>query len=229
MTRARIGHHTVVPIESFDALAADPAAPIDELALAIAAEFRDVDTATALLHLDALGEEVTHARAEFDGPNAGIEALCEVLGTRHGFDGDRERYDDPHNSMLDVVLERRRGLPIALSVLYVATAQRAGLELSGVGLPGHYVVRDLAMVPPVLIDPFAGGIRLQVEPSTNVRPWSAHETALRMLNNLVNSYTRRSDITHMIRASQMRVALASTPAQASALRLEWMSMQARLN
>jgi regulator of sirC expression with transglutaminase-like and TPR domain len=232
-----VGQDVRVPLEPFDVLAADPSVPIEELALALAAEFRDVDADAALLQIDALGAEVARARAHLEGSDAGIDALREVLGERHGFRGDRERYDepgdaiydDPDNSMLDVVLERRRGLPIALSVLYLATARRAGIELRGVGLPGHYVVRDLATSPPVLIDPFAGGVRLPVEPSTDVRPWSAQETALRMLNNLVGSYTRRNDIASMIRAAEMRLALASDPAQTRELRLQWLSMQARLN
>ena len=168
-------------------------------------------------------------RDQLDGPEAGIDALREVLGVRHGFRGDQRQYDDPDNSMLDVVLERRRGLPILLSVLYVATAQRAGIALGGVGLPGHYVVRALGTTPPVLIDPFAGGTRLQVEPSANIQPWSAHETVLRMLNNLVGSYARRSDLARQIHAAELRLALPGPAARARALRLEWMSLQARLN
>ena len=229
MARAACGHHMNVPIETFETLAADPAAPIDALALSMAAEFRDVDADAAYAQLDELGAEVADARDQLAGPEAGVDALRDVLGVRHGFRGDRLQYDDPANSMLDLVLERRRGLPILLSVLYVATAQRAGIALSGVGLPGHYVVRDLGTTPPVLIDPFAGGTRLQVAPSANIAPWSAHETVLRMLNNLIGSYGRRSDLANQIHAAQLRLALPSPPARARALRLEWLSLQARLN
>jgi regulator of sirC expression with transglutaminase-like and TPR domain len=221
-----------VPVAPFAVLAADPDAPVDVLALAIAAEFRDVDADAALAHLDELGEEVAAVRAELDGADAGVDALREVLGVRHDFHGDRgdpARHDDPENSMLDLVLERRRGLPIALSVLYVATARRAGITLGGVGLPGHYVVRDLATVPPVLIDPFAGGTRLEVEPSANVRPWGAHETALRMLTNLVGSYRRRNDLGRAIRAAELRLTLPSDPARGRALRVLWLSLQSQLN
>ncbi|MDX6681267.1 MAG: hypothetical protein QOG94_1306 [Solirubrobacteraceae bacterium] len=233
MACARLRQDVRVDIASFAALAADRDAPIDVLALAIAAEFRDdVDADAALSHLDELGEEVAAVRADLDGSDAGIQALREVLGVRHDFhgdEGDPAHYDDPANSMLDLVLERRRGLPIALSVLYVATARRAGIALGGVGLPGHYVVRDLAAVPPVLIDPFAGGVRLEVEPSTNVRPWGAHETALRMLTNLVGSYRRRSDLGRAIRAAELRLTLPSDRARSRALRMEWLSLQSQLN
>ena len=216
-------------IAPFPQLAASPTASIDVLALSLAAEFREVDAAAALARLDELGDEVAAARDKGHGDGAGLEALREVLAVRHGFDGEGVRYEDPADSMLDLVLERRRGLPILLSVLYVATAQRAGIALRGVGLPGHYVVRDLATVPPVLIDPFAGGVRVEVEPSTNVSPWTAQETALRMLNNLVRAYLRRNDLTRAIRAAELRMALPSDAARSRVLRLEWLSLQARLN
>jgi regulator of sirC expression with transglutaminase-like and TPR domain len=229
MARAHCGQDMRVSIEPFAAIAGDPGAPIDALALALAAEFRQVDADAALFRLDKLGEEVAVARARLDGPDAGTDALREVLGVRHGFRGDRQDYDDPGNSMLDLVLERRRGLPIVLSAIYVATAQRAGIALTGVGLPGHYVVRDLATIPPVLIDPFAGGTRLHVEPSTDVQPWSAQQTALRMLNNLIRSYARRGDLGRQIRAAELRLTLPSSPPRTRALRLEWLTLQARLN
>ncbi len=199
------------------------------LALALAAEFHDVDADAALARLDELGREVALVRAGTDGPNAGLAAVREVLAVRHGFHGDSERFDDPANSMLDIALERRRGLPIVLSVLYVATAQRAGIALGGVGLPGNYVVRDLAAVPPVLIDPFAGGAPLELEPSANVEVWGAHETAMRMLTNLVHAYLRRSDLMRALLASELRLALPSDATRTRTLRLEWLSLQAQLN
>ena len=67
------------------------------------------------------------------------------------------QYDHPDNSMLDLVLTRRRGLPILLSVVYVEVARRAGIELAGVGLPGHFVVGHFGAEPAALLDPFAGG------------------------------------------------------------------------
>src|SRR4051794_7261585 len=107
------------------------------LALALAAEFRVVDAGFALDRLDALGVDLATAVAQTDGgPHAEARACAEVLAGVHGFTGDAENYDDPDNSMLDVVLERRRGLPIVLSVVYVEAARRADVPLVGVGLPG---------------------------------------------------------------------------------------------
>jgi regulator of sirC expression with transglutaminase-like and TPR domain len=212
-----------VALAPFPEIAARPQPPLDELALAMAAEFREVDADAALAQLDALGEEVFR---ESDGD---LDALTEVLGRRHGFVGDAEHYDDPGNSMLDVVLERRSGLPILLSVVYLEVARRAGIALVGVGLPAHYVVGRLDPPPPVLLDPFAGGERIEVPPSEHVRPWSAHETALRMLNNLVGSFMRRSDLGRAIRASEMRLELPVSGSEAEALRTELRALRARLN
>lgn len=215
--------NVVVDIAPFADLAARPNAPLDELALALASEFRDVDAVAALARLDDLGEEVSNV------PGDGLEALVDVLGRRHGFTGDRENYDDPANSMLDIVLVRRSGLPILLSVVYVEVARRAGLALAGVGLPSHYVVGRFGPPPPVLLDPFAGGGRLELPASEHLRPWGEHETVLRMLNNLVGSYVRRNDLGRAIRAAEMRLELPLAGPQAEALGAELLSLRARLN
>jgi regulator of sirC expression with transglutaminase-like and TPR domain len=214
----------VVDLAPFAELAARDEPPLDELALALAAEFRTVDAPAALSRLDELGQEAR------DAPGERLDAVVDVLGRRHGFAGDRDRYDNPANSMLDVVLERRSGLPILLSVVYVEVARRAGLALAGVGLPGHYVVGRFEPSPPVLLDPFAGGLRLaDVPASEHVRPWGAHETALRMLNNLVGSYVRRNDLGRAIRAAEMRLELPLAGQPAGALGAELRSLRARLN
>ena len=205
-------------------LAAQADPPLEELALALAAEFREVDASAALTRLDELGREVREA-----GERCAIDALGQVLGGRHGFAGNRANYEHPDNSMLDLVLERRTGLPIALSVLYVAAARRAGLPLDGVGLPGHYVVASFASVPPVVLDPFGGGKRIDAPPTRDLRPWGAHETALRMLNNLVGSYTRRQDLGRAIRAAELRLELPLEGRLGEALGAELRSLRARLN
>lgn len=215
---------TVAP---FAVLAARSEPPMDELALALAAQFRETDDAGALARLDELAAEVADAD---EGGGDGLDALAGVLGRRHGFAGDPKHYDDPRNSMLDIVLERRAGLPILLSIVYVEVARRAGLALSGVGLPGHFVVGRL-QPPPVLLDPFAGGVR--IDPADldleHVRPWGPHETALRMLNNLVGAYTRRHDLARAIRAAEMRLELPADEATAEALGAELRALRARLN
>jgi regulator of sirC expression with transglutaminase-like and TPR domain len=212
---------TVAP---FSVLAARQDPPLDHLALSIAAQLRDVDTDAALAQLDALGAEVAAAPGDDR-----LDALVEVLGRRYGYAGDDDEYDDPANSMLDIVLERRRGLPILLSIVYVEVGRRAGLRLDGVGLPGHYVVGRFDGGPPLLLDPFDGGVPVDADDDDEVRPWSAHETALRMLNNLVGSYSRRSDLGRAIRAAEMRMELVVEGAPTEALGAELRALRARLN
>ncbi len=214
----------------FSEVTAEPDPSLDAIALALASEFREVDVAGALGHLDALGEELAAARGASEGAEAQLRACVQILATTHGFTGDTEHYDAPANSMLDVVLQNRRGLPILLSVVYVEVARRAGIALAGVGLGGHFVVGHFGASPPLLIDPFARGtiIEAEVEPAF-IRPWGNHEIAMRMLSNLVGSYQRRGDLDAAIRAAGMRLALPAPPALVQRLRAELRALQARLN
>ncbi|MEY2535558.1 MAG: hypothetical protein QOF29_3468 [bacterium] len=218
-------------LPSFATLAATPEPPLDALALGLAAEFRDVDAAAALAALDTLAAALRAATAATDGaPAAQARACAHVLGDTHGFTGDTERYDDPRNSMLDLVLERRRGLPILLSVVYVEVGRRAGVPLAGIGLPGHFVVGHTGAAPPLLLDPFAGGGPVERDfPERLVRPWDAREIAMRMLNNLVGAYSRRGNLAAAIRAAEMRLALPAEEPLHSAVRTELRGLKAQLN
>jgi regulator of sirC expression with transglutaminase-like and TPR domain len=215
-----------VPVESFSALAARSEPSLDELALALAGEFRQVDADAALAELDRLGSELAPAAGA--GPALEAEAVRRLLGERHGFVGERREYDHPDNSMLDLVLERRRGLPILLSVVYLEVARRAGIALGGVGLAGHYVVGHFGQAPLLLLDPFGGGTPL-ARPERPLEPWGPHETALRMLNNLVGSYQRRADLARAIRAAELRLALPMGESQRDALTTQLNSLRAVLN
>jgi len=214
-------------VEPFSAVAARPDASLDELALALAGEFGEVDSTRAFGVLDRLGAEL--AKASGSGPEAEVEAVRELLGRRHGFTGDREDYHRPDNSMLDRVLERRKGLPILLSIVYVEVARRSGIALAGVGLPGHFVVGHFGSTPPRLLDPFSGGAPIEVEAGINLLPSGNHETAARMLNNLVGTYRRRGDLTRAIRAAEMRLVLPLRGSEDAAFRAELTSLRARLN
>jgi regulator of sirC expression with transglutaminase-like and TPR domain len=218
-------------LPSFAELAVEPDATMDYLALAMAAEFRPVDARVAIARLDDLGAELSRAAANTSGSAAELTAACaRVLATAHGFSGDRTRYDHPDNSMLDIVLKRRRGLPILLSVVYIEVARRAGIPLAGVGLRGHFVVGHLASGSPILVDPFADGRIIPANTALgNVRAWGPHEIALRMLNNLLASYQRRGDLTRAIRAARLRLDLPAEGSLRATLRVELQALQARLN
>jgi regulator of sirC expression with transglutaminase-like and TPR domain len=220
-------------IAPFAEVAADADVTLDVLALALAGEFRDLDVGGAIATLDALGAALSRAAEQTSGtPDAAVIACRQVLGGPDGFRGDRARYDHPDNSMLDLVLARRRGLPILLSVVYVEVARRAGVELAGVGLPGHFVVGHFGPDPPVLIDPFAGGATIDAADvgEALMRPWGPHEIALRMLNNLVAAYDRRGDLSRTLHAATLRLALpVADPRLRNTLTAELRAIQARLN
>jgi regulator of sirC expression with transglutaminase-like and TPR domain len=216
--------------DDFETLATHPDPPVEELALALAAELREPDWDATLEQLDELGRQLAAIVEAGGGPEMEAWACGEVLGGRHGLSGDRDDYDNPDNSMLDLVLARRRGLPIALSVVYVAAARRAGIPLAGVGLPGHFVVAHFGATPPVVLDPFGGGARVEVQaPARLVRPWSPHETALRMLNNLTATYTKRGRVGDAIVAARLRLALPLPDAERARVQQELIALEARLN
>jgi regulator of sirC expression with transglutaminase-like and TPR domain len=215
---------------SFGDLASDPNPPVDAFALALAAEFGEVAWDEAGERLDRLGREVADSLSGAPRTPDREAAACRVvLGERHGFSGETSDYGDPRNSMLDSVLERRRGLPITLSIVWIAVARRAGFLLDGVGLPGHYVVGHFGADPPLLLDPFGGGAVIEAEqPASLVRPWTPHETVLRMLNNLVRSYIERGDLTRALHAGELRLPLSGGDAHEE-YAAELKRLQARLN
>lgn len=87
---------------------------------------------------------------------ASFEGLCRYLFEELELTGNTQRYDDPRNSFLNEVLDRRLGLPITLSILTMEVGRRAGVPIVGIGMPAHFVVRHEAD-PQVYMDPFAGG------------------------------------------------------------------------
>jgi len=86
------------------------------------------------------------------------EVLRSVLAERYGHAGDQETYEDLQNADMARVMDRRRGLPVALGLLYVHTAQQQGWEASGINFPGHFMIRLGLGRDAVILDPFHGGI-----------------------------------------------------------------------
>jgi hypothetical protein len=128
--------------------------PLDLAALCIAAHaHRGLDVDEWTRRIDTIAGRC--ASATFDG-------VRELLFEREGFHGDLDNYADPENSFLDSVIERRRGIPISLSVLMIAVGRRLGLDVRGVGMPGHFLVFD-ATRGDVWCDPFHGGALLDAD------------------------------------------------------------------
>jgi regulator of sirC expression with transglutaminase-like and TPR domain len=137
---------------------------LDRAALLIAAE--EYPRLDVQKYLDQIGSFAELARSRDDlyaDPRSRIVRLGDLLFGELGFRGNVENYFDARNSFLNDVIDRRAGIPITLSVLYIEIARRIGLKVFGVGLPGHFIVKFADDEHEILIDPFNGGRLLTEE------------------------------------------------------------------
>ena len=120
----------------------------------------------AQAYLDRVDTMGRHAAARLSGVTAAtseaVAALNEYLFEEEGFSGNRHQYDDPRNSFLNEVLDRRTGIPISLAVIYLEVARRAGLDVAGVNFPGHFLLRATGPLTgdELIIDPYHRGALL---------------------------------------------------------------------
>jgi regulator of sirC expression with transglutaminase-like and TPR domain len=209
------------PTARWRALLAGPEADLrlDEAALLIAAHARPaLDLTAELRRLDGLAARV--------GGPADTDAVIDLLFHRLGIAGNTADYEDPHNSYLDRVIDRGLGIPISLAVLLIEVGRRRGLDLEGVGMPGHFLVRDRNR-PEALIDPFGRGRRLDDEdcrgllrrvagPDASLHPamlasTGGHGILARMLANLDRSFRRRQEATGLAWVARLRAAIPDQP------------------
>jgi regulator of sirC expression with transglutaminase-like and TPR domain len=126
-------------------------------------EYPALEPQRYLDRLQAMGERAAQRLGGHPPPSSDtIRALNEYLYDEEGFSGNREQYDDPRNSFLNEVLDRRTGIPITLAVVYLEVARRAGLGVTGVNFPGHFLLRAPGGMAgdDLIIDPFHGGALL---------------------------------------------------------------------
>lgn len=151
--------------EQFAAIVSLPEPELDLAAAALliaSEEYPQLSPAPYLRRLDLLAERVRDRLGLETAPLVVLQELNRVLFQEERFRGNAEAYHDPRNSFLNDVLDRRVGIPISLSIVYLEVGWRLGLPLSGVGFPGHFLVRYEGEVVRVLLDPFDGG-RLRFE------------------------------------------------------------------
>lgn len=146
-------------------------------------------------HLVRLAERVTlQARSLPDTPSGRLGALIRVLVDEHGYQGDRDTYDDLGNADLARVIDRRRGLPVALGILYIATARAQGWTMTGLNTPGHFLVRLEADRDSLVADPFSGRKVIQdmadvegAEPDLSQLPTADDRAVLLRLQNNIKT------------------------------------------
>lgn len=200
-------------------LAHQPSAPLDlaELALALAHDqYPDLDVEAYLGELEAMAREIRPRLR--GGLKARVRLLCRCLFEDMGFQGDAEDYYNARNSYLNEVMDRRKGIPITLSAVAMAVGVRAGLEVVGVGLPGHFVAKAVADGEEALFDPFHGGrpltpadcerlvgqaagVAFEATPDA-LRPAPLGAIVTRMLTNLKGVYFRDGDFARAVRVME---------------------------
>lgn len=137
----------------------EPAIDLGEAALLIAKEeYPDLEVAQYLARLDALAEAFRRRLDAPGDPHRLIANLGDYLFREQGFRGNVEEYYDPRNSFLSDVLDRKVGIPITLSTIYMEVGRRLGVRLHGVGMPGHFLVKYAGPDEEIVVDPFHGGM-----------------------------------------------------------------------
>jgi regulator of sirC expression with transglutaminase-like and TPR domain len=205
------------PYQTFRQAVDRPEEKIDlgRAALTIAlSDYPRLDIAAYLARIDQIAVDVVH-RCEAGGDVLqSVAALNYVLFSQHGFHGNRDDYYDPKNSFLNEVIERKTGIPITLSILYMEVAQRIGLALDGVGFPGHFLVKCAKEGGEIVIDPFDRGeiksreeLRLMLERLYGraialrpefFKPASKRDILKRMLGNLKAIYLKSNDLVKLL-------------------------------
>lgn len=189
----------------------DEAIELDTAALEIAVldhESTDLTSYTELLA--AIAERVDGLGAGRSTSQARAPILAQVIAAEFGFAGDRESYDSPDNADLIRVIDRRRGLPVSLTILYVAAARRVGWEADALNTPGHVLARIGSELDPVLIDPFNKGVSVDstelsallsnvfgrsVTPSAeHLAPMSNRAVLVRLLMNQASRAEAKGDL-----------------------------------
>jgi len=206
---------------------------LDRATLLLAAEeYPHLEIEPYLIQLDQFAAQAR----EFDDPTAlpitRLLRLNDVLFTNLGFRGNAESYFDARNSFLNDVIDRRTGIPITLSTIYLEVARRLGLQLFGVGMPGHFLVKYQDENSEILLDPFHAGRLLSEDDCfrmilqmyrgnlvfhrSYLNAISKKQMLTRMLQNLKGIYARAGD--HYKTLSVIERALLITPEAPSEIR-----------
>lgn len=165
-------------------------------------------------HLDAVAREVGQAGDAAGGATTlprRISALVGVITERHGYSGDKLTYDDLQNANLMRVIDRRKGLPVSLAIIFIHAARAQGWPAAGINFPGHFLVRLDHDGGRAFIDPFHGGRAVDAQGLRDLLKRTAgggaelhpvhfetvgnRDTLLRLQNNIKLRCMQRGDFT----------------------------------
>jgi len=204
-----------------DLLAGRPSGiELERAALEIARiEYPDLDASPVIAQLDRHAFAIAERARDLSDGRSFVAAANDYLFGELGFRGNDEDYYNPDNSCLNRVLDTKRGIPITLSVIYIEIARRLSKPASGVGLPGHFIVRYDDPGYSALIDPYHSGAILDhaqccrlahVESLEHgmLDPVDRRHIVVRMLNNLRRIYFERQQPEKALRILDLLIAAA---------------------
>lgn len=188
---------------------------LDRCALLIAAEeYPACNIDDYIARLDQLGEDFIQRSRFHEETSSMLLRLRDFLFVELGFRGNEQEYFDHRNSFLNEVLDRRTGIPITLSAVFLEVARRIGLPLLGVGMPGHFIVKCHTVERVIILDPYQEGRELTEEDcrrmvsnmsggnlefdASFLHAVNKRQILRRILQNLKGIYTRANDQTRLL-------------------------------
>ncbi len=191
---------TIKARQSFQEIAAldEEAFFLDRAALIMALEeYPNLDIQAYLRKLDILAARAQVLAGEDRTAINVIEAINEVLFVQEGLRGNDEDYYDPRNSYLNEVLDRKLGIPISLSVVYMEVAKRISFSIGGIGFPGHFLMKHVANDRDIVIDAFSLGRILTMNDCQELLD-KIYNGTVAMSTSLLQPMDKRSIITRML-------------------------------
>ena len=186
------------------------------LKLAQILEYHDLDISKYVEKINQIGNSLRLKINEIKNPTYLISMLNEYLFDELGFCGAEEDYYDPGNSFLNVVFDKKIGIPITLSIIYTEVAKNIGLDLHIVGFPGHVIVK---YKNEIILDPFYRGRLLTIDDLKEIldrnfganvefipeylNRATAEQLLTRLLRNLKNAYTQSYAYDKAMRCTDM--------------------------
>jgi len=187
-------------------------------------EYPELDAQLYLQRLNSLADRVRRGLRPNSGARETIARLNRVLFDEEGLRGNRDDYYDPRNSFLNDVLDRKLGIPITLSVVYMEVARRIGFPLAGAGMPGHFLLKHYdVLAGDIIVDAFNLGRILSVGDCQSqlneiyggevefkpefLRPVTHREILTRMLNNLRQIYLTQCNLSKGLQVLDLLLAI----------------------